>query len=433
MLAFKITTKEIKQPSKECVMKKLLEMMAWRLSRIDRHLISVLAARLGSGGVSDWVAKAKVDDGSSPNRDDVEEKRLAMAAKWADETGLNHNFAAMMLFAMIDQSFRRQSVVTFERSNVIKFDINNVGSEKNFKFHRQQLLALTKDVAPSYDQRYGRKFGIKTYLDFEREKISELVSSVQNQSTAIDLGCATGEVAFSLAEKFDRVFGYDISPDMIAVATKKAKKMGKTLSKVCFKVVDLELRIPLPDNSVSVAVMNMGTASDIRNIDQLLEEVRRVLLPGGKFLLSFYNAESLLAKFGYLPWQASLPAIIDREMDVLDVTFDPGHSKGPNLYLIYAKPRSIDEVSILLEKYGLGKANKFMTHPTLAGILPEDIMSTEKFESYNAPVEGKRCLGAKVSVGEAADAQKSLIELDRHLSKSPLNLGAYIIVKGEKS
>jgi SAM-dependent methyltransferase/chorismate mutase len=405
---------------------KLLEMMAWRLSRIDRHLISVLASRLGSGGVSDWVAAAKFREKSRPDRDKVEEQRLGMATKWANDVGLNPNFASMMVYAAIEESFRRQSIVAFDRLSVVDVDVDNVDLEKCRDFHRAELLRLTHDVAPHYDKEYACQFGIKSYLDFEREKIAALIESVKDPLVAVDLGCATGEVAFDLAKKFKRVFGYDISPDMVELATKKASHWEGLLENVCFGITDLDLSIPLPDNTVSAAVMNLGTAGDIRNIDNLLEEIKRVLVPGGKFLLSFYNSESLFAKFGFLPWSTSLRAMVDKQMGILDVTFDS------KLYLIYAMPRSVDEIKKLLAAHGLDTGAKFFTHPTLSSILPEDIMSTESFAAFDAPLEDRRYLTAKVKREEATDAQKSLTDLDRFLSESPLNLGAYIIVTGEK-
>lgn len=404
---------------------KLLSILGWRLSRIDRHLVNVLSTRLGSGGVSDWVAAAKAHNKSSPNRDDIEEQRSAMVTKWAEEVGLNPNFATTVIYASIMESFRRQSKVTYEHLSVIDLDIENIATEKGYAFHRQELLRLTKDVALYYDEKYGQQFGLKVYLDFEREKINELVTSIKEPIMAVDLGCATGKIALSLSTQFQNVVGYDISPHMINQALKNSESSTKNIN---FEIVDLDdVGIPLSNNSVSVVIMSMGTASDVRNLDNLLEEIRRVLVPGGKFLLSFYNSESLFAKFGFLPWPTSLRAMVDKEMGILDVIFNS------KLYLIYAMPRSVNDVKYLLEKHGLNKNNKFFTHPTISSILPEDIMGTEMFESYQNPVKDKRYLSPNVKREESIDAQESLIKLDDTLSELSLNLGAYIIAIGEKN
>lgn len=403
---------------------KLLSIMGWRLSRIDRHLINVFSSRLGSGGVSDWVAAAKAQDKSRPNRDDIEEQRSAMVTKWAEELGLNPNFATTVIYAGIMESFRRQSKVTYEHLSIIDLDVENINTEKGYAFHRQELLRLTEDVAPYYDEKYGQQFGLKVYLDFESEKIKELLASIKKPALAVDLGCATGKIAFSLSTQFQNVVGYDISSHMIDRALLKNTEIGT--KNINFEIVDLDVGIPLLNNSVSVVIMSMGTASDVRNIDNLLGEIQRVLIPGGKFLLSFYNSESLFAKFGFLPWPTSLRAIVDKEMGILDVIFDS------KLYLIYAMPRSVNDVKHLLEQHGLNNNNKFFTHPTISSILPEDIMSTEMFESYQSPVKDKRYLTPSVKKEESIDAQESLIKLDHTLSDLPLNLGAYIIVTGEK-
>lgn len=406
---------------------KLLSMMGRRLSRIDRHLINILNVRVGSGGVSDWVAAAKAQDKSRPDRDKIEEERSAMATKWAEDMGLNPNFAATVLYLAILESFRRQTKVTYDHLSVIDLDVNSIDKEKSYIFHRQELLRLTEEIALNYDEKYDQQFGVKVYLDFEQKKIKELVASLPDKNTMVDLGCATGKVAFSLAEQFKDVFGYDISPHMIDQATKKAEAKPELVRNTHFKVADLDLNIPLLDNSVSVVIMNMGTASDIRNIDNLLEEINRVLAPNGKFLLSFYNSDSLFAKFDFLPWSTSLRAMVDKEMGILDVTF------GSKLYLIYAMPRNVNEIKVLLKQHGLNKSNTFFTHPTISSVLPDDIMSTETFDSYQNPVADKRYLTPQVIKEESAEAQRSLIELDYALSESPLNLGTYIIVTGEKA
>lgn len=400
---------------------KLLKMMGWRLSRIDRHLINVLNMRVGSGGVSDWVAAAKIHDKSRPDRDQIEEQRSAMATKWAQDIGLNPNFATTMIYTAILESFRRQTKVTYDHLSVVDIDLDNIDAEKDYMFHRQELLRLTESIAPYYDEKYGQQFGTKVYLDFEQDKINKLIASVKNHDTAIDLGCATGKVALSMAPQFNEVFGYDISPHMINQAQKKT-----LFENTYFRVADLDINIPMMDNSVSVIIMNLGTASDIRNIDNLLGEIKRVLAPGGKFLLSFYNSESLFSKFNFLPWSTSLSAMVDKEMGILDVTFDS------KLYLIYAMPRNIEEIKSLLKKHGLDKNNEFFTHPTISSILPDDIMSTEMFESYQTPAQEKRYLMPNVISEEAVDAKRSLTELDYALSESPLNLGIYIIATGEK-
>jgi len=275
-----------------------------RLARVDRHLFQTLAVRIGAGSLSDAVAECKRNEqGPLPEltRKEVEDQRMAQATTWAERLGIDPDYASTVLYGVISKSCRTQMNFLYRHFNDQKFGKED-DAEAVWRFYRDELLRLTKAVAPHYDESYAREFfGTKIYLRFEKGELGRLIADLEDHQLALDLGCATGIKSVMLSESFKQVVGYDISPDMIAKAKARLEKENGNGKRVIFEVADLEEGIPQNDASVSLVLMNLGTGSDIRNINKLLAETQRVLSPGGVFLFSFYNADSLLAKLGFLP------------------------------------------------------------------------------------------------------------------------------------
>lgn len=404
-----------------------LEKIGQRLARVDRHLFQTLASRIGAGSLSEAVAVCKRKQ-QGPMleliRPDIENQRIAQAITWAERLGLDPNYAASVLYGIMSESCRTQINFLHQHFNDQESEEDN--SDADWKFYREELLRLTKAVVSDYDEAYTREsFGTKIYLDFEKKQIDNLINNLDDYQLALDLGCATGAKSIMLANSFQRVVGYDISPQMIEQAKLKLREENDINKRISFELVDLEIGIPQEDNSVSLVLMNFGTGSDINNIDKLLEETHRVLRPGGKFLFSFYNANSLLLKLGFLPWPTSLAAMIDTDKQCLEVHFKK------ELFLIYAKPYTCEELEQLFSHNNLSINNLF-THPSFSAILPEDILTTETFKSYADLTEGQRYRQAIVSVDDNQAARDALDKVDRELAESTQYLGVYIIAAGMK-
>ena len=399
-----------------------------RLAQVDRHLLQTLAVRIGTGSLSDAVAECKRKlQGPLPEltRKEIEDQRLAQAATWAERLGIDPDYAAAVLYGAISESCRTQ--MNFLHRH---FKDQESGKEDDpemaWRFYREELLRLTKAVAPHYDDAYAREFfGTKLYLRFEKRELGRLVADLEDHQLALDLGCATGAKSAFLSESFKQVVGYDISPDMIEQANARLEKENGNADRITFVEADLEEGIPQDDSSVSLVLMNLGTGSDIRNIDKLLVETQRVIRPDGTFLFSFYNADSLLAKLGFLPWPTSLAAMVDLDKRCLEVHFEK------EVFLIYARPYTVDEVKQLFTASGL-TIQELFTHPSFSTVLPEDIFTTETFKSYDGLTEGRRYHQAVVEVEDNQRARDALTGVDEELARSPQHLGAYILATGVK-
>ena len=382
-----------------------------RLRTVDRFLFNVLSTRLSGGGLSDFVAENKRRASKNgiyeKRRLEVEDARIELVRKWSNDLGLNPNFASTLMYSIISESCLVQDDYMINKINEGIQLINELDEKSRESYLKENLLTLTAAAAVDYDSQYAQQFlATKLHAEFSKRIIFGLMSELKKRSLAIDLGCATGIISYEIAPFFDKVIGYDISPDMVRVA--QSKNTANT-DHVEFIEKDLEDGFNLSSNSVSLAVMNMGTASDIKNIENVLKSLNHCLHPEGKFLLSFYNSESLLQLFGFLPWPMQIAAHIDQDKQCLEVYCDN------DLYFIQASPRSVQDVSKLLDKHF--SIDNIYTYPTLASIIPQTIIESE--DKYGV-------------ITQKEELTDLINQIDINLSLSGINSGVYIIVTGSK-
>lgn len=101
---------------------------------------------------------------------------------------------------------------------------------------------------------------------------------------ALDLCCGTGDLALMLAEKVGpegQVIGADFSRPMLDLALEKAKKEG--LRQAQFKWADA-LDLPFEDDSFDAVTIAFG-ARNLADLDKGINEMRRVLVPGGRLVI----------------------------------------------------------------------------------------------------------------------------------------------------
>ncbi len=110
-------------------------------------------------------------------------------------------------------------------------------------------------------------------------------ANIHEGQTVLDLGSGAGLDAFVVRQivgETGRVFGVDMTPEMIGRARENTKKLG--FDNVFFVEGDIE-NLPLPDNSVDVVISNC-VLNLVPDKEQAFAEVFRVLRPGGHFCIS---------------------------------------------------------------------------------------------------------------------------------------------------
>jgi SAM-dependent methyltransferase/chorismate mutase len=380
-------------------MEKLLDLtkLGSRLAAVDTMLMQLVLRRME---LAEQVGRYKRQNGGVIFRAQTEDGRIEAARKWALAHGLNVHFAESIMYSLINESCKLQMIQLQEKvsdTNEPKTDDQWYGKLK------RNLLVLTERWCSAYDAEYENSyFATKAYLQYEHEVLTREIQQLPDTELMIDLGCATGRMSFKLHDTFSRVVGYDISQHMQARANQLADSRNLH-SKLSFECVDLEDGIPMPDACASFIVMNLGTASDIRDIGKVIEETLRVLKPGGRFFFSFYNRDALVYRWEFLPWQAGLAASVNIHRDSLDVHFKTDESKE-EIIPVYARAYTKDEVTALFADRGMEVS--MVTYPTVSAILPRELFASQ--------------LGV----------QESVIAIDSGLTDS--SLGAYIIATGQK-
>ena len=116
----------------------------------------------------------------------------------------------------------------------------------------------------------------------------------------LDLCCGWGRHTIRLAQRGYRMTGLDLSTYHVELARDAAREAG-----VDVEWIEGDMRsIPRPDAQFG-AVINLFTAfgyfDDAEN-QQVVEEVSRVLAPGGRFLLDVINRDNLMGVFRETDW-----------------------------------------------------------------------------------------------------------------------------------
>jgi demethylmenaquinone methyltransferase / 2-methoxy-6-polyprenyl-1,4-benzoquinol methylase len=127
----------------------------------------------------------------------------------------------------------------------------------------------------------------------------------------LDLACGTGDISYGAAARGAWVAGLDLTPRMIEIAAAKAPS-AQSGSRVRFLVGDM-LSLPFPDARFDVVTTGYG----LRNVpvlDDALDEIARVLRPGGLFLSLDFNRPDLApvrgAYHAYLTLSGSLLGLV---------------------------------------------------------------------------------------------------------------------------
>jgi ubiquinone/menaquinone biosynthesis C-methylase UbiE len=97
----------------------------------------------------------------------------------------------------------------------------------------------------------------------------------------LDLGCGAGHTALATAPHVMHVTAVDVTPDMLATAARLAQQRG--LSNITFQQADAS-QLPF-DAARFDLVTSRVAAHHFADPSKALAEVRRVLKPGGRFVL----------------------------------------------------------------------------------------------------------------------------------------------------
>jgi SAM-dependent methyltransferase len=141
------------------------------------------------------------------------------------------------------------------------------------------------DVRESYDsaaQAYAEH--LATELEqkpLDRHLLNRFAEAMQGRGLVVDLGCGPGHIAAHLHQQGVQIFGIDLSPEMVRVAS----SLHPDLS---FRVGDMR-QLEVPDASLAGVVAFYSIVHfSAAELGAIFRQVRRVLLPAGLVLLAFH-------------------------------------------------------------------------------------------------------------------------------------------------
>lgn len=163
------------------------------------------------------------------------------------------------------------------------------------------VRALFHEIAPRYDE-------ITVWLSFGRDAhwkdLLVRMAAVRPGERALDLACGTGDVAARLLAAGAGVTGLDLTHRMLTLATRKPG-----LDRVRWVCGDM-LALPMSDTSHHVITAGYGLRN-VTDLAQALREIRRVLVPGGRFLsLDFTLPRQPLVRAAYLGYLRAVGGLV---------------------------------------------------------------------------------------------------------------------------
>jgi ubiquinone/menaquinone biosynthesis methyltransferase len=165
---------------------------------------------------------------------------------------------------------------------------------------RRYVRALFSTIANRYDF-------ITVLLSFGRDRAwkRRLIRAAQLQEgdRVIDLACGTGDIAFLASRRGASVIGLDITARMVALARVKGirAKADGALRTPSFTVGDM-MALPFVASSADVVTTGYGLRN-VPELDVAIDEIVRVLKPGGLLLaLDFNRPRILIIQRAYLAY-----------------------------------------------------------------------------------------------------------------------------------
>ncbi|HEY8532132.1 MAG TPA: class I SAM-dependent methyltransferase [Limnochorda sp.] len=186
--------------------------------------------------------------------------------------------------------------------------------------------------------------------------------------SVLDLACGTGTAALELARRGWRVTGVDRSPEMLAVARRKAAAAGQAI-----RWIQADMRafqVPEPQGMVTCFFDALNYLLTPADLEQAFRRVHAALLPGGVFVFDMNTPHGLEAGWTlgesaevYPNLVSYMHAVYQRESQILRVRLSfyvpdpPGYRRIEEVHLERGYP--CDAIERLLEAAGFADVRLF--------------------------------------------------------------------------
>lgn len=145
---------------------------------------------------------------------------------------------------------------------------------------KEAVKKIFNDIAPRYDA-----LNHLLSLGIDKGWRKRALKSIEEPETKrlLDVACGTGDFSVAAVKAGVRdVTGIDISEKMVEIGRQKVRKLGLE-GNVCLQEGDSE-RMSFGDASFDVVTVAFGVRN-FENLEKGLQEIQRVLTPGGKVII----------------------------------------------------------------------------------------------------------------------------------------------------
>ncbi|HEV3437293.1 MAG TPA: methyltransferase domain-containing protein [Gemmata sp.] len=176
------------------------------------------------------------------------------------------------------------------------------------------IRACYDTVAREYAERFADELA---YKPLDRELLSRFASEVSGRGEVYDLGCGPGQTTAFLHAHGASVCGLDLSADLVREARQRHPDIK-------FERGDM-LALPLADDSLAGVVAFYAIVHLLpAGLRRALEEMHRVLRPGGRLLLAFHIGKGSIHVDEFLGRSVSLDFVFFNPQDVADELVQAG-------------------------------------------------------------------------------------------------------------
>jgi ubiquinone/menaquinone biosynthesis C-methylase UbiE len=202
----------------------------------------------------------------------------------------------------------------------------------------------------SIDLWYETPLG-RLYFTRIKEKLDELINTREERAYALDAGCGAGHYSLNLARSY-KVIGVDKSQVLVSKALEKSDRLGIGVNFLAADIVSL----PFPSNFFKLIIC-LNVIEFVPGGAKAVEEMKRVLAPGGVLVLGVCNKKSLwgLLKGIGKPFRKSDPFFAGSfysKDDLLSLARQTGFKVDEIKGAIYFPPIKNASLAILCEKVG---------------------------------------------------------------------------------
>lgn len=154
--------------------------------------------------------------------------------------------------------------------------------------HVKKQIELHKKIAENYDERYKDDYSL-LFQRYWNDTIMEAISEKEvSDKKVLEFGCGTGILLEKLTERFSKVYGFDISADMLERINKKSEHLKGV-------AVGDGMNLPFSDKSFDYVICR-GVLHHLPDLQGTLTEINRVLNAEGTLLFSEPSNDSIFVR-----------------------------------------------------------------------------------------------------------------------------------------